>query len=181
MRQSVKESREQAPAKLAGAFFLVCKFDPAVTVIPDPVLPDLPTCALNRANSPIKIYQFNTGFSIVLDTLEHDRTILAYKGSNNDLKYNEIDLKKLNTKWFYFSSMMGDSMTTQKKLASYANKNNIKIAYNPSSYIAERGLKFIKPIIKYAEILVLNKEEATLLANKADIPHLLKHLNQNIL
>ena len=130
----------------------------------------------NVTSLAIAEHQFNTGFSIVLDTLEHDRTILAYKGSNNDLKFSEIDLTKLKTKWFYFSSMVGDSMTTQKKLAKWAHKNKIKIAYNPSSYIAERGLKWVKPILQYAEILVLNKEEAALLAHDADIPHLLKHL-----
>jgi len=86
----------------------------------------------NITSLAIQEHHFNTGFSIVLDSLEHDRTILAYKGSNNDLKYNEIDQKKLKTRWFYFSSMIGDSMKTQKKLASFANKNPIKIAYNPS-------------------------------------------------
>ena len=36
-----------------------------------------------------------TGYSIVLDSKKHDRTILAFRGSNNDLGPNEIDFKKI--------------------------------------------------------------------------------------
>ena len=43
-----------------------------------------------------------TGYSIVLDSKKHDRTILIFRGSNNDLRFNEISLNKLKTKWFYF-------------------------------------------------------------------------------
>jgi len=80
-----------------------------------------------------------TGYSIVLDSKKHDRTILVFRGSNNDLGFNEINLKKLKTKWFYFSSMMGKSFKTLEKITSYAAKNNIKIAFNISSYLAKKG------------------------------------------
>ena len=63
-----------------------------------------------------------TGYSIILDSLEHDRTILAFKGSNNDLRFNEIKLNKLKTKWFYFSTMMDGSFKTLEKLAKFAEK-----------------------------------------------------------
>ena len=119
-----------------------------------------------------------TGYSIVLDSKKHDRTILAFKGSNNDLSFNEIKLKKLNARWFYFSSMMGASFKTLEKLASYAKEHNIKIAFNISSYLAKKGKNHLKNILKKTSILVLNKEEAALLVGKGKINDLLKKLQK---
>src|SRR3989338_2137196 len=120
-----------------------------------------------------------TGYSMVLDSKKHDRTILAFKGSNNDLKFNEITLKKLRTKWFYFSTMMGESFRTLEKLADYASKNNIKIAFNISSYLAKKGKVFLGKILKKIDILILNMEEASLLSGKRDkVGNLLKKLSK---
>ncbi|MBR9699451.1 carbohydrate kinase family protein [Candidatus Woesearchaeota archaeon] len=119
-----------------------------------------------------------TGFSIILDSIEHDRTILAFKGVNNDLNYKDIDKKKLRTKWFYFASMMGNAFKTQEQLALFAKKNKIKIAFNPSSYLAEKGSTFLKKILANTEILILNKEEAALIAGKDTIPYLSRKLHK---
>ena len=119
-----------------------------------------------------------TGYSIVLDSKKHDRTILSFRGSNNDLGFNEIDLKKLKTKWFYFSSLMGKSFRTLEKIANYASKNKIKIAFNISSYLAKKGPSYLGNILKKTDILVLNKEEACILVGKNKIEKLLKKLNK---
>ena len=119
-----------------------------------------------------------TGYSIILDSIEHDRTILAYKGLNNELIFKDIDKKKLKTKWFYFSAMLGKAFKAQEQLAKYAEKNKIKIAFNPSSYLAEKGSTFLKEILSRTEILVLNKEEAGLIAGKDTIPYLCQKLNE---
>ena len=120
-----------------------------------------------------------TGYSIVLDSKKHDRTILAFKGSNNDLSFREIKLKKLKTRWFYFSTMMGESFRTLEKLADYASKNNIKIAFNISSYLAKKGKVFLGKILKKIDILILNMEEASLLSGKRDkVGNLLKKLSK---
>ena len=119
-----------------------------------------------------------TGYSIILDSIEHDRTILAYKGVNNNLEFKDIKQNKLKAKWFYFSAMLGKAFKTQEKIAKYAEKNNIKIAFNPSSYLAERGSTFLKEILSRTEILVLNKEEAALIAGKDTIEYLSIKLNK---
>ena len=119
-----------------------------------------------------------TGYSIVLDSKKHDRTILTFKGSNNDLGFNEINFKKLKTKWFYFSSMIGKSFETLEKIASYAHKNNIRIAFNISSYLAKKGPSYLGSILKKTDILVLNKEEAGILVENYKIEKLLKKLNK---
>ena len=115
----------------------------------------------------------NAGYSVILDTLEHDRTILVYKGINDELRHDEIQYKKLNAKWFYFSSMLGESFHTLERLAEFAQQHKIKIAFNPSTYLAERGSRHLKHIISNTELLVLNKEEAALLAGQDSIEGLL--------
>ncbi|MBN2367816.1 carbohydrate kinase family protein [Candidatus Woesearchaeota archaeon] len=124
----------------------------------------------------VKSSDHHSGYSIILDSLEGDRTILAYKGSNNYLDYNEINLKKLKTKWFYFSSMVDKSFETIEKLAVFAKENDIKIAFNPSNYLADKGYLFLKEILARTDVLILNKEEAILLGGKLEINDLIKRL-----
>jgi len=119
-----------------------------------------------------------TGYSIILDSLKHDRTILAFKGSNNNLRFSEINKNKLKTKWFYFSTMIDQSFNTLKNLAKFAEKNNIKIAFNASSYLAEKGIKHSREILKRTDIFVLNKEEAASMTKKKKIEDMLKTLQK---
>lgn len=119
----------------------------------------------------------HSGYSIILDTLEHDRTILTYKGANDTLDYREIPLKKLKTKWFYFSSMMAQSFNTLERLAEFAEQHKIKIAFNPSTYLAEQGSRHLKHILSRTELLILNKEEACLLVGDEPIEELLFKLH----
>jgi len=110
-----------------------------------------------------------TGYSVVLDSKEKDRTILTYKGSNNNLRYSKINKKKLKTKWFHLASMVGTSFKTLEKLADYAEKNNIKFLFNPSNYLAEKGYNYLYKILKKAEILILNDNESRLLVKEDNV------------
>ncbi|MEM4240025.1 MAG: carbohydrate kinase family protein [Candidatus Woesearchaeota archaeon] len=101
-----------------------------------------------------------TGYSVILTGLEHDRSILAFKGVNDKLAAYEVPWKKLKTKWFYFSAMMNQSFETLKKAALFAKRKGIKYAFNPSMYIAKMGAKALKPIIDGCDLLIMNKEEA---------------------
>lgn len=122
-----------------------------------------------------------TGYSIILDAQGKDRTILAFKGSNSELKWSEVKKNKLKAKWFYFSSMLDESLKTQIQIAKYAEKEKIKIMYNPSGYQCRQGEKLIRDILIRAEILILNKEEAEQLLeikNNHQNPH---HLAKELL
>ena len=123
--------------------------------------------------------QGRTGFSVILDAKGHERTILVYKGSNDDLGWNEIKKSKLKTKWFYCSSMIGKSFKTLEKLADYAQKNKIKVAFNPSSYMTRKGKNYLMKIIKNTNLLVMNNEEAYDLTKEKNIKKALKKL-QNL-
>lgn len=119
-----------------------------------------------------------TGFSIILDAKGHDRTILSFKGSNDDVHYDEIKKSKLKAKWFYFGSMLGASYKTAEKLSDFAVKNSIKTAFNPSPYLAKKGVKFLGKLLKNVNALILNKEEAGYIAGKGGEKSLLKKLKK---
>jgi len=51
-------------------------------------------------------------------------------------------------------------------LKNFKKANNIKIAFNASSYMAEKGIEHSKEILKRTDIFVLNKEEARLMSKK---------------
>lgn len=126
-------------------------------------------CLFEEKIDFIGAYGDVSGYSVILDSVVDDRTILAYKGCNNDLHSGEISFKSINSKWMYMSSMMKDSFLTQQKVANYASKKGIKIAYNPSLYMVKSGARPLKKILKKTSILVFNKEEAqTLLKDNTD-------------
>jgi ribokinase len=106
----------------------------------------------------------STGLSVILTGFDKNRTILAYKGINDTLKSSEV--KRAATKWYYMSSMRGESWKTAVKIAKDAKKKKIPIAFNPSLYTAKEGVRKLRPILDAAKILVLNKEEAQALSGK---------------
>ncbi|MCF7901690.1 carbohydrate kinase family protein, partial [Candidatus Woesearchaeota archaeon] len=121
-----------------------------------------------------------TGTSVVLDSIKDDRTILTYKGCNNDLKFSELNFRKLRTDWFYFSSMIGESFKTISKLSDYAHKANIKVAMNPSSYLVSKGMAYLSSVLKTCDILVLNREEAQTLSKKNNIKDIVRVLKEKV-
>lgn len=113
----------------------------------------------------------NSGYSVILDSIEHDRTILTYKGSNDKLSLKKLDLEKFSgAKLFYFSSLLNGSFETQKKILQLAEQYHIKVAFNPSSYQACQGHEALKDVLSKTNYLILNKEEAQDLA-KTENPH----------
>lgn len=120
-----------------------------------------------------------SGYSVILMHLPRDRTILTFKGINDQLSSRDVKWNELKTKWIYFSSLLGQSFATSKKIVAYARKHKIRWAFNPSMYMAEKGLNHLKPMIDGCDVLIMNKEEAqALLRSKADIPALLKRLSK---
>ncbi len=112
--------------------------------------------------------QKNTGYSIILDSIERRRTILAYKGVNNDLEFREIDTGKLKAKWFYLCSMVDKSFKTLEEISLYARKKRINVIFNPSNYLAEKGKRYLSKILRASKILVLNKEESSHLVGEGE-------------
>ncbi|MBI2564577.1 carbohydrate kinase family protein [Candidatus Woesearchaeota archaeon] len=113
------------------------------------------------------------GYSVIFIGLGKDRTILTYKGLTNKL----IVWKPVKTKWLYISSVLGKGFTTTKKIINWAKNNNIQWAFNPSLYLAQQGLKKLKPLLDGCSVLVLNKEEAKALTKQKKLLNMLQSLH----
>ena len=105
-----------------------------------------------------------SGFSVVLDSVKHDRTILHYRGINDSLRPDEVGRGELRSRWFYFGSAQGQTLEAHKFFAGFASENGIKIAFNPGMAECEMGQTAIGKILEKTEILTLNMEEAVALA-----------------
>jgi ribokinase len=114
----------------------------------------------------IGTYGTISGYSVILDSVKEDRTIFTYKGCNDELHVSDVDFKIIDSKWLYLSSMMKDSFSTQCRIAHYAARKGVKIAYNPSLYMVKTGPGHIKKILTRTEILIFNKDEAKVLLNE---------------
>lgn len=101
-----------------------------------------------------------TGYSVIIVGLQKDHVVLAYKGVNNKLQAKELPWARLRPRWFYFSSMVGDSLTALKRIAEYAVEHDIPYAFNPSMYLVNNGPEPISPILNGCAVLILNKAEA---------------------
>jgi len=88
-----------------------------------------------------------------------DRSIINYKGAGEELVSEELPLHKMKAYWWYVS-LPGKSISLLSSLVSYAASNNIRIAFNPSSWHLERAKSQIIKSIKKVDFLVLNEGEA---------------------
>lgn len=121
-----------------------------------------------------KVKEGNSGYSVILPTRK-DRTILAYKGVNNELEVNDAP-RLIETRWIYLSSMLGRSWKSAVKIVNSAKKNGVKIAFNASMYLAKQGLGKLGELLKIVDAFILNKEEASVLTKERKIDKMLKKL-----
>lgn len=104
-----------------------------------------------------------SGFSIILVSFEGNRTVLAHRGTNGTVCENEINFDAVKkAKWLYIAPLNGESGKVLDKLALFAEEHNVNVAINPGSSSLKRGLKYFEKILATAEVVVMNKEEASL-------------------
>lgn len=105
-----------------------------------------------------------TGLSIILVSFQGDRTVLAHRGANATISESEIDFEKFKkAKWIYVAPLAGQTNKLLDKIADFAAQNNIKLAINAGSTAIKRGEEYFKNILQTAKIVVMNKEEASML------------------
>ncbi|MEX2367558.1 MAG: carbohydrate kinase family protein, partial [Pseudohongiellaceae bacterium] len=98
----------------------------------------------------------NTGVSFILNSIRDDRTILTYKGANNNLLPE--DMPPIQAPWVYLSSMLEKSLASVIGLVK--SDDSFKLAFNHSSYQASMGYEKLKPLIDRVSILIMIREEA---------------------
>ena len=105
----------------------------------------------------------STGFSIILTSFEGDRTVLAHRGANALIRENEINFEAIkNAKLLYVAPLNGESNKVLDDIVNFAKENGTYVCFNAGSTSIKKGFEFLKQIIATAQIVVMNKEEATM-------------------
>ncbi|MBR1424278.1 carbohydrate kinase family protein [bacterium] len=105
----------------------------------------------------------STGFSIILTSFEGDRTVLAHRGANAHIKKSEIDFEAIkNAKLLYIAPLNGDSNKVLDDIVKYAKENNTYVCFNAGTTGIKKGFGYLSKILSLADIVVMNKEEASM-------------------
>jgi len=108
--------------------------------------------------------EYMSGFSIILISFQGDRTVLAHRGANAHIKKSEINFDAIkNSKWLYIAPLNGDSTKVLDDIAQFAEKNDVNMAINVGTSSIKKGAKYLEKILKTAEVVIMNREEATML------------------
>jgi len=88
-----------------------------------------------------------------------ERVILLFHSVSRLLSAKDIDWQKLKkTRWLYLAPLWGQAAKLTPKLISWAKRNGVKVALNPSP--AQLQLAQISSLARQADVLLLNAEEA---------------------
>ena len=115
-------------------------------------------------NSIIVSENETTGFSVILLSFQGDRTVLAHRGPNATIKENEINFDAIkNSRWLYIAPLNGESTNILDKIADFAEENGVNMAINVGTSSIKRGKQYLEKILKTAEVVIMNSEEAGML------------------
>ena len=105
----------------------------------------------------------STGFSIILTSFEGDRTVLAHRGANAHIKKSEINFEAIkNAKFVYIAPLNGESNRVLDDIVNFARDNGIYVCFNAGTTGIKKGFNYLKKILSAAQIVVMNKEEASM-------------------
>ncbi len=103
----------------------------------------------------------STGYSVVINSFEGDRTVLTYRGANHFLTPDRVNWDGLaRTKWVYLTSLTGSSAKLLSPLAEFCNERGVKLAWNPGSVQIGQSAGKLAGALRSTEVLLLNRTEA---------------------
>lgn len=105
-----------------------------------------------------------TAYSVILEENSGERTILSYRGANDNLNPDEIPWDKFSAKWFYLTSLSGNLKFLENTVKN-AKQNNSFIAWNPGGEDLKLGLETLLPYLKNINVFLVNQEEASSFLN----------------
>lgn len=118
----------------------------------------------------------STGASIVLLDIESgERTILTHRGASEQFgNFSEDDLDLIQPDWLYITTLHGD-LDTLERFLKKAHKIGAKVMLNPGVKELEQTAQLIK-LLKYVDVLIVNKTEASQIVPGAIMAELLYRL-----
>ncbi len=114
-------------------------------------------------DSVIKDDDDTTGFSIILTSFEGDRTVLAHRGANAHIKKSEIDFDEIKKALLlYIAPLNGDSNKVLDEIVRFAKEHDTYVCFNAGTTGIKKGFNYLKKILEYSHVVVMNKEEASM-------------------
>ena len=105
----------------------------------------------------------STGFSIILVSFQGDRTVLAHRGANASININDINFDLIKAaKLLYIAPLNGASNEVLDPLVKFAHEHNVKVCFNAGTTSLKKGFDGIKKLLSVANVVVMNKEEASM-------------------
>jgi len=105
----------------------------------------------------------STGFSVILVSFQGDRTVLAHRGANANIKEEDINFEAIKeADLVYIAPLNGESNKVLEKIVKYAVEYDTKICFNAGTTSIKKGYSHLRPILDSAHVVVMNKEEASL-------------------
>ncbi len=94
------------------------------------------------------------------------RALYVDPGVNDSIKPEEITIEYLkDVKILHLTSFVGDSIKAQEALLEEL-PSTVKVSFDPGRIYAEKGIEYLKKILKRIDLLLINQEEFKLLTNK---------------
>ena len=118
-----------------------------------------------------------TGTSVILlDTKTGERTILTHRGASEQFgNFSEDNLDTIQPDWLYVTTLRGD-LDTLARFFKKAKLLGAKVMFNPGIKELEQAKKLLK-LLKYVDILNVNKLEASKLVPGTMLVELFHRLN----
>lgn len=114
--------------------------------------------------------EFKSGLSVALHAGERERTILGFRGANDQLTKKALPENiQEKTSWIYLAHLSGGSSMCLESLAEILEKTDIKLMWNPGSTQLKLGKEGLAAMLKNTTALNINKEEAEQLTG-LDVP-----------
>ncbi len=121
-----------------------------------------------------------TGTSVVLlDSKSGERTILTCRGASEQFgNFSETDLDLISPDWLYVTTLRGD-LDTLERFFKKAHEIGTKIMFNPGVKELEQA-KDLAKLLKYVDILIVNKSEAAKIVPGTTLTELLYRLQSYV-
>ena len=107
--------------------------------------------------------EVSTGFSIILVSFQADRTVLAHRGANSLININDINFDLIKkARLLYIAPLNGESNKVLEPLVKFAHEHGVKVCFNAGTTSLKKGFEEIKKLLEVANIVVMNREEASM-------------------
>ncbi|MBQ7764840.1 carbohydrate kinase family protein [bacterium] len=105
----------------------------------------------------------STGFSVILVSFQGDRTVLAHRGANANLREEDINFEAIKeADLVYIAPLNGESNKILEKIVDFAEEYDTKICFNAGTTSIKKGFEHLRGILDSAHVVVMNKEEASM-------------------